>query len=112
MGLAMNHSYVVVPSAFWRVARRRPLETSVIPRGTVMAMRWLSGSSACVSLLGHHALAPSPCTAVAMKGPPMLSRFQAKPPSHGGLRAERGLPLNHTVTVRFDPTVCGEGRVT
>jgi len=92
MGLATNHSKVVVPSAFWRVERSRPLDTSEMPRGTVMATRWLSGSSAWVSLLGHHALAPSPCTAVATQTERVLSRPHTKPPSHGACVATRGRP--------------------
>jgi hypothetical protein len=35
-----------VPSWFGVVLRSRPFETSVIESGTVIAMRWLSGSSA------------------------------------------------------------------
>src|SRR5688500_82860 len=103
MGLLTNHSYVVVLSAFSVVPRRRPLETFIIPLGTVIATRWLSGSSACVSLLGHHALAPSPCTAVAIHGWPRLSFFQANPPSHGGFFATRGLPRKYEVIVRRSP---------
>ena len=36
------------------------MDTSVSESGTVMAIRWLSGSSTWVSLLGHQTLAPEP----------------------------------------------------
>jgi len=36
---------VVVPSRFFVVLRSRPFDTSINGSGTVIAMRWLSGSS-------------------------------------------------------------------
>ena len=69
------------------------METSIIGSGTVMAMRWLSGSSAWVSLLGHQMLAPTPSDVVAIHGCPRLSVSQLKPPSHGGRLATVGLPV-------------------
>src|SRR5205085_12644840 len=92
MGFTTNHSYVVVPSALWVVSRRRPFDTSSSASGTVSAIRWLSGSSACVSLLGHHTLAPSPWSVVTTHVRPRLSLVQVKPPSHGGRLAGRGWP--------------------
>ncbi|HEY7233427.1 MAG TPA: hypothetical protein VH539_04715 [Gemmatimonadaceae bacterium] len=92
IGLETNHSYVVVPSSFFTVARSRPFETSTISLGTVMAIRWLSGSSARRSLVGHQTLAPISSFAVAIQWRPRLSRVQTKPPSHGARRATRGLP--------------------
>jgi hypothetical protein len=112
IGFVTNHSYVVVPSPFLRVLRRRPLETFTMGSGTVMATRWLSGSSACVSLLGHQALAPSPCTAVATQGAPVLSRPHTNPPSHGALRRARGRPVEVHVDRLPLPTRCGDWSVT
>ncbi len=81
-----------MPSALCVVLRRRPFDTSVIESGTVMAMRWLSGSSPSQSLRGHHTLAPSPSHVVAIHAWPRLSVAHVKPPSHGGRFATRGLP--------------------
>ncbi len=78
---------VVVPSGLWLVLRSRPFETSIMGLGTVIAVRWLSGSSAWVSLLGHHTLAPIPWSVVTTQGRPRLSARQVKPPSHGGRTA-------------------------
>ena len=58
----------------------------------MIATRWLSGSSAWVSLFGHQALAPIPWTAVAIHGRPRLSRPQTTPPSQGAFSAARGCP--------------------
>jgi hypothetical protein len=60
--------------------------------GTVSAMRWLSGSSAWVSLTGHHTLAPSPWHATLIQGAPSALRDQMRPPSQGGFSATRGRP--------------------
>jgi hypothetical protein len=68
------------------------LETSSTLSGTVTATRWLSGSSACVSLLGHQMLAPTPWSVVTIHVRPRLSAVQVKPPSHGGRLAGRGCP--------------------
>src|SRR6476660_203285 len=92
IGLTTNHSYVVVPLALWRVLRSRPLETSSNGSGTVSATRWLSGSSACVSLFGHHTDAPIPWSVVTTHGRPRLSLAQLTPPSQGGFTAIRGRP--------------------
>ena len=103
-----NHSYVVVPSALCVVLRSRPLETSIIESGTVIATRWLSGSSACVSLFGHQTLAPSPWLAVATQRLPSESRVQVKPPSQGGVT--RDLRLAVVVDgdgLRARPILCG-----
>jgi hypothetical protein len=60
IGFTANHSYVVVPFAFFFVLRRRPFETLMSGSGTVSATRCESGSSACVSLFGHQTDAPIP----------------------------------------------------
>ena len=83
---------MVVPSAFSVVERRRPLDTSTIGRGTVIAMRWLSGSSLGRSLVGHQTLAPMPSLAVATQVLPRASLCQMKPPSQGGRTATLGFP--------------------
>ena len=57
-----------------------------------MATRWLSGSSAWVSLVGHQTLAPSPWQAVEIQAPPSGSRAQMSPPSQGGFAATVGRP--------------------
>ncbi len=51
-------------------------------------MRWLSGSSAWVSLLGHQMLAPTPWSVVTIHGWPRLSRRPGEP-------AVPGRPLGH-----------------
>src|ERR1035437_9656878 len=91
IGLTTNHSNDVVPSPLCVVLRSRPFETSTIGSGTMMAMRWLSGSSESRSLLGHQTLAPSPSSAVDVQRLPRLSCCQMYPPSHGGRFAATGL---------------------
>src|SRR5215211_3428398 len=53
MGLATNHSQVAQPWPGRSTPRRRPLAMACSESGTVIATRWLSGSSAWVSLAGH-----------------------------------------------------------
>ena len=73
--------------------RSRPLATAWSESGTVSATRWLSGSSAWVSLFGHQTLAPSSWQATLIQGSPPGPRAQMNPPSHGGFSATFGRPL-------------------
>ncbi len=59
--------------------RRRPFETFTSGSGTVIAIRWLSGSSPSQSLSGHQMLAPGSSSDVANQGAPRLSRAQITP---------------------------------
>jgi hypothetical protein len=76
IGFDTNHSNVDVPSVLRVVERSRPLDMSMSGSGTVMAMRWLSGSSAGMSLSGHQVLPPGPSSDVAIHGAPVVSTSQ------------------------------------
>ena len=68
------------------------MATACSESGTVSAMRWLSGSSDWMSLVGHQTLAPSPWQAVEIHGAPSGSWDQMSPPSQGGFLAALGRP--------------------
>src|SRR3954470_23229901 len=84
----------------------------MIGSGTVIAMRWLSGSSLGMSLFGHQTLAPSPSLVVEKNGRLRLSTPHPYPPSHGGRTATRGAPWYQIVSVFVAPFACGASSVT
>src|SRR6185312_15389652 len=106
MGLTTAHLVVVVPSPFFFLYWRRPLETATNVSGAIMVREApLSGSSLWWSLHGYHNDAPMAWHVTVIHGLPSESRAHVHPPLHGGLVLSCGVPEKYTRTRLVWPTV-------
>ena len=67
-------------------------DAELVALAVAQAAIGISSDRQFLGLIGDQALAPSPCTALAIQAAPVLSRVHTMPPSQGARLATRGRP--------------------